>query len=321
MPSPQNDILTKKLVAEKPLVVLVGPTAVGKSDLAIELAERLNGEIISADSRLIYRGMDIGTAKPSAEDRARIKHHLIDVSTPDEAWTLSRFQRTANKVIKEIHSRNKLPIFVGGTGQYVRAVIEGWDIPKVKPQPELRKSLERWADDIGRDELHKRLMILDPISGAKIDPTNLRRTIRALEVILTTGKLFSEQKGQSPPPYQILIVGLERPRSELYARVDTRINKMLEAGLIEEVKELLEAGYSPRLPALSAIGYREIIAYLEGKISLIEAIQEIKRNTRIFVRRQANWFGSDDPIINWFPMDDDTENRIVNYVLVWLDSL
>lgn len=305
----------------KPLVVLLGPTAVGKTEIAITLAENLNGEIISADSRLFYRGMDIGTAKPTIDDRARVKHHLIDVSDPDDVWSLARFQKAANHTIQDIHSRSKLPFLVGGSGQYVRAVIEGWEIPKAKPKPGLRRALESWANDIGEANLHKRLATLDPSAGEEIDPTNLRRTIRALEVIFSTGNRFSEQKKRSTSPFNMLIIGLNRPREQLYSRIDARIDSMLETGLVEEVQNLLDAGYSINNPTLSAIGYREIIDYLEGYISLADAIQEMKRKTRTFVRRQANWFKSSDPDINWFTLKDEVTEELINFIQDWLEML
>lgn len=305
---------------KKPLVILVGPTAVGKTEIAISIAEKLNGEIISADSRLLYRRMDIGTAKPSLTDQRRVKHFLIDVADPDDNWTLARYQKEALNAVNDIHSRNKLPFLVGGTGQYIRAIIEGWDIPLVKPNYQLRKTLEDWAQEIGKDNLHKRLMTLDPIAGATIDPTNLRRIVRALEVILSTGKRFSEQKRRRSLPFDILIIGINRPRSELYARVDKRIENMIEKGFIEEVEHLLQSGYSAELPTLSAIGYLEIISYLERKISLTEAIMEIKRKTRIFIRRQANWFNTKDKSITWFQVNQDIEETIVKFILGWLQA-
>ncbi len=274
----------------RPLVLVVGPTAVGKTEVALQLAERLDGEIISADSRLFYRGMDIGTAKPTPAERARIPHHLIDVAEPDEVWSLATFQEKAHQAIAGIHQRNRLPFLVGGTGQYIRAVIEEWLPPRVKPNPALRLALERWAMAIGENGLHARLAALDPQAAQGIDPRNVRRTIRALEVILSTGQRFSAQRRRGQPRYAVLQVGLQRPRPELYARIDARIQAMLEAGLVAEVRGLLERGYSPDLPTLSAIGYREIIAHLQGKITLDEAVAQIKRHTRAFVRRQANWF-------------------------------
>lgn len=300
-----------------PLVVIVGPTAVGKTEISIQLAQRLAGEIVSADSRLFYRGMDIGTAKPGPSQRARVLHHLVDVANPDQVWSLAVFQQAAYQAIGQIHARGRLPFLVGGTGQYIRAVIEGWQIPRVRSSPPLREALENWAAEIGSDGLHDRLAALDPEAAARIDHRNLRRTVRALEVILRTGQPFSVQRTKGLPPYRSLQIGLTRPRKELYARIDARIDAMLADGFVEEVRELLRQGYSPDLPTLSAIGYREIVAYLKGKTSLQEAVKLIKRHTRQFVRRQANWFKEDDPDIHWFKVEphivDEIEQTIRSF--------
>ncbi len=285
---------------ERPLVVMVGPTAVGKTEAALQLAERLDGEIISADSRLFYRGMDIGTAKPTAEEQARVPHHLVDVAEPDEPWSLAVFQRAAAEAIAGVHARGRLPFLVGGTGQYIQAVLQGWEIPPQEPDPALRKALEHWEQKVGHEGLHKRLAVLDPEAAAQIDARNVRRTIRALEVILRTGQRFSKQRQHSASPYALLIVGLKRPRVELYRRVDERIEAMLAAGFVEEVRGLLAKGYSAELPTLSAIGYREIVAYLQGQMTLEEAVAQMKRLTRRFVRHQGAWFGEKDPAIHWF---------------------
>jgi tRNA dimethylallyltransferase len=287
-------------MSNHPLILIVGPTAVGKTELAIQLAERLDGEIVSADSRLFYRGMDIGTAKPTPEERARIPHHLIDVADPDETWSLAVFQQAATKIIAGIHARGKLPFLVGGTGQYIRAVTEGWKPPDVEPDPRLRGVLEGLARGRSIYWLHEGLARIDPGAAAKIDPRNMRRTVRALEVILTTGRRFSEQRGQSTSPYRLLTIGLKRPRAELYQRIDERIESMFEAGFVDEVKALLEKGYAPDLPTMSAIGYRECIRVVKGESSIEQAKIEMRRATRIFVRRQANWFKEDDPDIHWF---------------------
>jgi tRNA dimethylallyltransferase len=296
-----------------PLIVLLGPTAVGKTELSLRLAERLGGEIVSADSRLFYRGMDIGTAKPTPAEQARAPHHLIDVAEPNETWSLALFQQEAQRIIADIHRRGRLPLLVGGTGQYVRAVTQGWTPPEVQPDPRLRDALEKLAQDQGADGkywLHDKLRTLDPLAADNIDPRNLRRTLRAMEVIFSTGRRFSEQRGQSESPYTLLQVGLTRPREELYRRVDERIEAMFAAGLLEEVRRLLEQGYSPSLPSMSALGYRECAAVLRGKMSLEEAKTQMRRATRIFVRRQANWFKEDDPQIHWFRMDEHTPSEV-----------
>ncbi|BBB48739.1 tRNA (adenosine(37)-N6)-dimethylallyltransferase MiaA [Pelolinea submarina] len=300
---------------EKPVVLLVGPTAVGKTALSLELAGQLNAEIISADSRLFYRGMDIGTAKPSLAERGDIPHHLIDVADPDETWSLALFQREAKAIIADIQSRGKLPLVVGGTGQYVRAITEGWQVPAQQPDAGMRAALESWAEEIGGEALHQRLALLDPNAAAAIDWRNQRRTVRALEVIFNTGRCFSAQRIKGSLPYQYKLIGLKRDRPELYERVDMRIEKMLADGFEAEVRGLLEKGYSADAPALSAIGYREMIEYVQGKISLEEAVMLIKRRTRLFVRRQANWFKESDPRIRWFDAAQDNHKAIIDFIM------
>jgi tRNA dimethylallyltransferase len=304
-----------------PLVVILGPTAVGKTEIALQLAERLGGEIVSADSRLFYQGMDIGTAKPSKSELARVPHHLVDITKPDDVISLARFQSVARQAIAEITSRGRLPLLVGGTGQYIRAVIEDWLVPRVKPHPTLRAVLESWSGQIGPAGLHQRLAVLDPQAADKIDYRNLRRTIRALEVIFLTGEKFSAQRQRGRAAYHALQLGLTRPRSELYARIDDRVESMLKAGLVAEVQTLLDQGYPADLPTLSAIGYREIVPYLAGKISLEEAILQIKRSTRILVRRQANWFKEQDPHIHWFSAGPETAAAMEVETKAWLAKL
>jgi tRNA dimethylallyltransferase len=293
---------------------MVGPTAVGKTELSIQLAKHLDGEIVSADSRLFYRGMDIGTAKPSIPERQIVPHHLVDVADPDEVWSLVLFQKAARQVIADIQSRGRLPFLVGGTGQYIRAVSEGWQAPMQEPDYQMREALEKWAAEIGRYELHRRLGLLDPEVAASIDPRNLRRTVRALEVIFCTGRRFSDQRKKSTSPYSLLTVGLIRPRTELYARIDKRIDAMLEAGFADEVRNLLDNGYSGELPTLSAIGYREMIFYVKGEMTLEEAVIQMKRMTRQFVRRQTNWFKINDPQIHWFDVNENTTAEIEAFI-------
>jgi tRNA dimethylallyltransferase len=304
-----------------PLVVILGPTAVGKTEIAIQLTEKLDGEIISADSRLFYRGMDIGTAKPTTQERAFIPHHLIDVANPDEIWSLALFQLEANRVIRRIYLRHHLPIMVGGTGQFIRSVIEGWKVPSVAPDPRLRIVLTNWSKSLGTVVLHSKLAIIDPIAASTIDPTNLRRTIRALEVIFSNGRRFSDQKLKGYQLYHPLLLGLTRPRAELYQRIDDRITKMIASGFIDEVQRLLSLEYSPKLPTLSAIGYGEMVAYLQGRITLEEAVILIKRRTRIFVRRQANWFKANDPNIHWFRVNNGTVEKMEKLIEDWLVSM
>jgi len=281
------------------LILLVGPTAVGKTEIAIQLAQRINGEIVSADSRLFYRGMDIGTAKPTHKEQERIPHHLIDIANPNKILSLAIFQQKAREAIADIHARGKLPLLVGGTGQYVRAVTEGWKPPEVTPDERLRSELKKEHEEKGKDFLYEKLKSLDPEAAEKIDPRNVRRTIRALEVIMTTGRKFSKQRGQSESPYNLITIGLTRPRPELYARIDARIESMFANRLLDEVKGLLAKGYSPNLPTMSAIGYRECVSVIEGTLRIEQAKVEMRRATRIFVRRQSNWFKVSDPNIHW----------------------
>ena len=319
-PFAQTEDLVQQPANYLPLIVLLGPTAVGKSDVAIYLASNLNGEIVSADSRLLYRGMDIGTAKPTLKERMQVPHHLIDVADPDETWSLAMFQNAARKAIQEIDECGHLPILVGGTGQYIYAIIDEWELPKVEPNLKLRASLERWADEVAPEGLYDRLIVLDPVAASHIDPRNTRRIVRALEVIFSTGYRFSDQRMKKRSPYHILKIGLIRPRNELYQRIDERIQKMLEAGFVSEVQTLLEHNYSPDTPAFSAIGYHEIIQHLQGAISLDEAVMLIKRHTRKFVRRQSNWFRQDDVDILWFSMENGVNAQILTTIRQWLKA-
>lgn len=302
-----------------PLILIIGPTAVGKTELAIQLAERMNGEIISADSRLFYRGMDIGTAKPSKEEMARAPHYLIDIVNPDETLSLAIFQEKAKELIADIHARGKLPFLVGGTGQYVRAVTQGWTPPEVIADERLRVELERMKEERGLEWLHAKLETLDPEAASKIDARNVRRTIRALEVILTTGRKFSDQRGKVESPYHLITIGLNRPREELYQRVDERIDLMFANGFLDEVKGLLEKGYPSTLPSMSAIGYRECVRVIKGELTLDQAKVEMRRVTRIFVRRQANWFKESDPDIMWFRVEKGMEMEVEKNIRQLID--
>ena len=297
-----------------PLIVILGPTAVGKTALSLQLAARLNGEIVSADSRLFYRGMDIGTAKPSFEEQQIVPHHLIDVADPGETWSLALFQRAANQAITQIQARGKMPFLVGGTGQYIRSIVEGWEIPEQEPDTRMRSVLESWAGEIGPFALHEKLTLVDPVAAQAIDPRNVRRTVRALEVLLLTGQRFSDQSRRRASVYDILMIGLYRDRKTLYQRVDDRIEKMLEDGLLKEVELLLQKGYQPDLPTFSAIGYPEMIQHLQGALTLEEAVMLVKRKTRIFVRRQANWFKIDDPRIHWFDAATVTVDEVADFI-------
>ena len=299
--------------------MIVGPTAVGKTAISLRLAERLDGEVVSADSRLFYRGMDIGTAKPRPEERARVPHHLIDIAEPDETVGLAEFQEQAYAAIADIHARGKLPLLVGGTGQYVRAVVEGWRIPRVPPDLALRAELEAQAEREEARQLHTRLAQLDPVAAGRIDHRNVRRVIRALEVCLITGKPISEQQRKQPPPYPILQIGLTIERAPLYARADRRIEGMMVAGLEDEVRRLVEAGYGWNLPAMSGLGYVQFKPYFEERATLDEVVVEIKRATHRFIRHQYNWFRLNNPLIRWFDVTETTEEESEETVREWLE--
>lgn len=304
----------------RPLIVIVGPTAVGKTAVALRLAEEFNGEIVSADSRQVYREMDIGTAKPTPEELARVPHHLIDIVAPDETFHVAQFQAMAYAAIDEVHARGKVPFLVGGTGQYVRAVIEGWQIPPAPPDPVFREQLYAEAREHGPEHLHRRLAAIDPEAAARIHPHNVRRVIRALEVYQATGRPISEWQRKRPPPYRILQIGLTMDRQALYRRIDARVDQMIAGGLVDEVRRLLDKGYTFDLPALSGLGYGEFRAYFEGQASLGEVIQRIKHETHRFVRHQYNWFSENDPNIHWFDLTSDAYPDIAALVADFLSA-
>ena len=300
------------------LIVILGPTAVGKTRLSLRLAQELDGEIVSADSRQVYWGMDIGTAKPTLEERALVPHHLINVVAPDEPFTLAQYQGLAYDAIADVLALGKATFLVGGTGQYVRAVVEGWGIPRVPPNEQLRAELYRQAETEGKEALHACLREVDPAAAGRIDPRNVRRVVRALEVYLETGQPISELQRKKPPPYRILQIGLTMERQELYRRIDERVDRMIEDGLVEEVRGLVEQGYGYGLPSMSGLGYQQIGLYLRGQVSLEEAIRLIKRHTRRFVRHQYNWFRLGDAAIRWFDVLSDPYGEIQKLVAALL---
>ena len=304
-----------KMLPEYPangLVLIVGPTAVGKTRFAITLAQEINGEIISADSRSFYRGMDIGTAKPTKEEQARVPHHLVNIAEPDETISLNLFLKLVHSTIKGVHSRGKIPILVGGTGQYMRSILDGWQIPEGEPDKTLRLVLESLGKAEGESRFHEQLAVLDKDAALTIDPKNQRRVVRAMEVIFTTGRKFSEQKTRTGSTYSNLVIGLTLPRDVLYARVDARIEQMVKAGLESETRSLVEKGYNWDLPSMSAIGYKEMGMMIRGEISEPEAIVLMKRRTRIFIRRQSAWFKPDDTGIHWFDADREILQSVEN---------
>jgi tRNA dimethylallyltransferase len=293
------------------LVAIVGPTGVGKSQLALHLAQTFNGEIVSADSRQIYRHMDIGTAKPTPQELSLVSHHLIDMVNPDKSFSLFEYQQLAYETIEGIQRRDKLPLLVGGSGLYVWSILEGWGIPEVPPDPELRHQLEREATEAGKDKLYQELVNVDPVAAQKIDPRNIRRTIRALEVYKATKTPFSQLQYKQSPLSDILIIGLTTDRAELYRRIDLRIDEMMKRGLAAEVKNLADMGYDFNLPAMSGIGYKQIGMFLKGEITLEAAIQQIKFETHRFVRHQYAWFRLKDDRIHWFDVQTRTEPEII----------
>ncbi|MBN1583818.1 MAG: tRNA (adenosine(37)-N6)-dimethylallyltransferase MiaA [Anaerolineae bacterium] len=298
------------------LVVVVGPTGVGKTALAVDLAQALHGEIVSADSRQVYRYMNIGTAKPTLKERSQARHHLIDIIDPDEDFGLATFQELAYDAMDTISNRARLPFLVGGTGQYVRAVVEGWRIPRVLPDEALRARLYEQADQNGYPSLYQDLLALDPAAEQLIDARNVRRVVRALEVCLKSGRPFSEQRGKASPPYRIVQVGLTMAREALYDRIDARIEGMIAAGLVQEIEGLLAKGYAWTLPSMSSLGYIQLKGVLDETASLDECVAAIKKETRRFIRQQYNWFRLDNPRIRWFDAGDSP----VCEVLSWLHA-
>ena len=270
----------------------------GKSDLALRLTEEVPAEIVSADSRQVYRGLDVGTAKPTVDEQRRVPHHLIDVVDPGDDFSLAEFQERAYLAIDAILERGRLPLLVGGTGLYVRAVVDGVQLPRVAPDPTLRAELEAYASDRGTDALHRRLATLDPLAASRIDARNLRRVVRAIEVVEKSGHRFSEYH-EHHPRYDTLTFGVTRDREDLYRRIDQRVDRQIEDGLIEETRRLLDRGCPPSRPALAGLGYREMVAHLTEGLELSVAIERIKFETHRFARQQYNWFRLNDPAIEW----------------------
>lgn len=285
------------------LVVITGPTAVGKTEISIGVAKALDGEIVSCDSMQVYKYMDIGTAKAGSKEQRMVPHHLIDVVTPDEDFNVARFQELAETAISDIASRGKTPILVGGTGLYIKAVVDGFVFPWEGASPEIRGSLELEAKEKGNEALYARLEQVDPAAAKKIHLNDTRRIIRALEVYLTTGRPISElwregKRRKRARLDRLVMIGLVRKREELYKRIDARCDKMMELGLVKETKRLLEQGYSRTLTSGQALGYKEIVGHLNGEYSLEEAVDLIKRNTRRYAKRQLIWFRA-DPRVQW----------------------
>jgi len=296
------------------LVAIVGPTGIGKSRLALNLAQNLNAEIVSADSRQVYRYMDIGTAKPGSNQLSLVPHHLISILNPDEVFSLAQYKELAGKAVDDIWQRRKLPLLIGGSGQYVWSVLEGWGIPGVSPNPDFRRSLEERAARGEDEELYRELERRNPSAASRIDRHNIRRVIRALEISQYSNSITKRQPSAEPVSFSSLIIGLTLDRDELYRRIDKRVDRMVEQGLVEEVKTLVSRGYRLDLPAMSGIGYRQIGEYLEGKTTKEAAIQQIKFESHRFVRQQYNWFSPKDDRIKWFDVQCDPIQVITSCV-------
>ena len=297
------------------VLIILGPTAVGKSKLAIELANKLDGEIISADSMQVYFGMDIGTAKPSKEELEDVPHHLINIIPPDKNWSVSDFISNARSIIEDIIKKGKLPIVVGGTGLYLNALIEGYAFPIVEANKEIRGRLEGEAKVYGSPHLYEKLKNVDPDAAAKIHYNDLKRIIRALEVYELTGKPISQAQSKDVEilPYEPVIVGLNMDRKILYERIEERVDKMLKAGLVEEVKGLIKEGYDKKLSSMQAIGYKEVAEHLHGKYTYDELVNILKQNTRNFAKRQMTWFRRFKNI-HWFDVEKLNTGDIIGLI-------
>ena len=300
---------------ENKLLAVVGPTGVGKSAFALRVSKELGGEIVNADSRQVYRRLDVGTAKPTLAERASVPHHLFDVVDPHEKYSLARFLTQATAVIADIHSRAKLPVLAGGTGQYVRALLEGWKAPAVEPDLETRRTLEERARTFGVASLVAELAEIDPEAAERVDARNVRRVVRALEVAYS-GKSGVARKG--PPPYDVLIIGLTLDRRALYERIDSRVDAMIAAGWLSEVKGLLADGCVPDMPSMSSVGYSELADVLAGVLSMDDVVQRIKYRTHRLARAQYAWFRPADDRIRWFDAASET-TQALSAVRDWVD--
>lgn len=276
--------------AKKPLVVVVGPTASGKTALSLKLARELEGEIISTDSRQIYKGMEIGTDAISEDKREGIPHYMIGITTPNKIISLSEYKDMALEAVKKIYQKRKLPVLVGGTGLYISAITENYDVPRIKPNLALRRKLQTEADKKGMEFVHQKLSKLDPQAAKKIHPNNLRYVIRAIEINMASGK--NKQDKKSKPIFDVFMVGVDWPREKLYERIEKRVDEQFQKGLVEEVKELLKKGYKEELPAMTSLGVKEIIPHVKNKKKMpLELTSEIlKRNIRHYAKRQLTWF-------------------------------
>lgn len=301
-----------------PLIVILGPTASGKTGFAIEMAQQIGGEIIGADSRQIYKYMDIGTAKPTPSQQAQAVHHLIDIINPDEPFPAVRYQAMVNDLIPQIYARGHIPMLVGGTGQYITVVTEGWSFPQVEPDEALRTELEAYAQTHGAQALYERLAKLDPEIAQIVHPNNVRRMVRYLEVCLITGQKVSDLQRKKPTPYRILELGLTGERSIFYDWADKRVDMMMDDGFLDEVRRLLDMGYSRKLPSMSGLGYSHLARHLLDGVSLDEMVQQTKYDTHEFIRRQQTWFKGHDNGILWHNVKEYDRLQVITHVQTWL---
>jgi len=302
------------------LAALVGPTAVGKTELAIPLAQRLNGEILSCDSMQVYRGMDIGTAKASPEEQALVPHHLIDIVDVDHNFTVAEYQQRARQLIEDINQRGKIPLLVGGTGLYYQAVVDNYSFYPMATRQDIRKQLQAEVAEKGLPELYTRLQEIDPDYATKISPQDEKRIIRALEVFALTGIPFSKQQTRQRNTYTLAAVGLYLNRETLYQRINERVDKMLARGLIDEVRKFRGQGYGLDNNAMQALGYKQVIYYLEGLMSYEEMVEAIKKETRRFAKRQYTWFKRDERI-KWFDVSQDSQEALVEKIYIYMAGL
>lgn len=292
------------------LIAVVGATASGKTQLAIRLAERIGGEVVNADSRQVYRGMDIGTAKPTPAEQARVTHQLFDIADPWEEYSLALYRAQATAALDDAWERGRPPILVGGTGQYVWALLEGWTVPEVAPDVALREELREFAERVGVEALHERLAAVDPVAAGRIDARNVRRVIRALEVHAHTGQPISDAQAKCGVDFDWTAIGIDVPRDELDRRIAARTHAMFAGGFVEEVRALLDSGVAPDAPAMSSIGYREVVSYLEGGMTLAEAEARTAQVTRRLARRQSGWFRPGDERIRWVRSIEEGVNAV-----------
>jgi tRNA dimethylallyltransferase len=302
----------------RPLIAVVGATATGKSDVALALAEALDGEVISTDAYQLYRGLDIGTAKLDAASRARVPHHLVDVADADDPWSLARYLDAAQAALGDVWARGKLPVLAGGSGQYVWALLEGWQPPRVAPDMALRAELEAVAQREGVPAVLNRLAAVDPEAAASVDPANLRRIVRALEVVTRTGRPLAACQARHPIDAGVLAIGLHLDRDALYARLDARTDRMYEAGFLDEVRALRDAGLGDTSALRGGVGYKEASLYMDGALDLDEAVRRHKNANHRLVRRQAAWFKPEDARISWIEADQTASQAALTIAEAWL---